>query len=527
MTEAKAEKDEVLFKYSTLVDGEKALRTERDSLATNLSNLQSRVQTLEAENDRLQSANDKLTTEAKKHNDALSELSRKLSVEGGKAALQEKKLKSLQNELSSANRRAEDAEHAHKGLQSENVGLMASLNEMRPRLMALTEEKLSLTEHIEKLEESRYALEKTIGGMQEAEEEARARYEAIEAEKLALEASRDGDQEGAAQEMERLLQAISQTEEELQSALKSVRDLESERAIHRQAVERYQHEMDRLDAELAELRAQYTTLQDDFAISQDARAQDAAILEESHGVVERANAEVEALRNELFSKEEELEQLKAETSQPSAKTPRGHQRSSSLDKEMFESDGTFELSAARSKIRTLETTVFQEQAKAHNLRKHVSSLEEELHRLRRTSRSRQGSAAPSIHSPATSHAELPVNSTALDSALPADVRHKRKISLGMLRARIDGEAAALSHGGLGASPRAGVARKLSSTLGTMAEEEGSETGEMDERAPLRGDPGPSGSSLMPTRRPERLRPQFLDDSHLFWCSCCRGDLVVL
>jgi chromosome segregation ATPase len=519
LTEAKAEKDETLLNYTTLAGSEKTLRAERDSLASTLSNLHSKAETLQAENDRLQSTNDKLAAEAKKHSDSLSEISRKLSVEGGKAALQEKKIKTLQNEVAAANRRAEEAEHAHKGLQNENVGLMASLNEMRPRVMALTEEKLSLTEHIEKLEESRYALEGTISGFEVAAEEARARYETLEAEKLALEARRGGDQDSMALEIERHTQALSQTEEELQSALKSVKELESERAIHRQAVERYQDEMDRLDAELADLRAQYTTLQDEFAISQNAREQDAAILEESHGVVERANAEVEALRNELYSKEEEVEQLKAEVSHSSAKTPRGHQRSSSLDKEMFESDGTFELSAARSKIRTLEATVFQEQAKAHGLRKQVSSLEEELHRLRRMPRSQQVSV---IHSPATSNADLPVT-TVLDSALPPDVRHKRKISLSMLRARIDGEAA-LSHAS-DASPRPPRSRRLSSTLGTMAEE--TSEAELDEKAPLRADLGPSGSSSIPLRRLERPRPQFLDDSHVFWCSCCRGDLVVL
>jgi myosin protein heavy chain len=519
LTETKAEKDDALLKYTTLAESEKAVRAERDTLASTVSNFQSKVDTLQAENDRLQSTNDRLTAEAKKHSDALSEISRKLSVEGGKVTLQEKKIKTLQNEVAAANRHAEEAEHAHKGLQNENVGLMASLNEMRPRVMALTEEKLSLTEHIEKLEESRHALEGTVSALEIAVEESRARYDVLETEKLAVEAHREDDQNSMAQEIDRHLQALSQTEEELQSALKSVRDLESERAIHRQAVERYQDEMDKLDAELAELRAQYTTLQDEFAISQNAREQDAAILEESHGVVERANAEVEALRSELYSKEEELEQLKAEASHASAKTPRGHQRSSSLDKEMFESDGTFELSSARSKIRTLEATVFQEQAKAHGLRKQVSSLEEELHRLRRMPRSRQGS---SIHSPATSNVDLPVT-TVLDSALPPDVRHKRKISLSMLRARIDGEAA-LSHAS-GASPRPPRPRRLSSTLGTMAEE--SSEADLDEKAPLRRDPGPSGSSSMPSKRPERQRPQFLDDSHVFWCSCCRGDLVVL
>ena len=517
---AKAEKDEVFQKYTTLLDREKALRAERDSLAGAVSMLESKVRTLQTENERLHLSNDKLAVEAKKNGDSLTEVSRKLSVEGGKAALQEKKIKTLQAELAAANRHAEEAEHAHKGLQNENVGLMASLNEMRPRVMALTEEKLSLTEHIEKLEESRYALEATVSNLEVAAEEARARYEALEAEKLAIEARRDGDQNGMAQEIDRHQQALSQVEEELQSALRSVKELESERASHRQAVERYQEEMDRLDAELAELRAQCTTLQDEFAMAQNAREQDAAMLEESHAVVNRANAEVEALRNDLYSKEEELEQLKAEFNVSSAKTPRGHRRSSSLGEEMFESDGTFVLSAARSKIRNLESTVFQEQAKAHNLRKQVSSLEEELHRLRRLPRSQQASA----YSPATSNVDLPVT-TVLDSALPPDVRHKRKISLSMLKARIDSEAA-LWHatGGFGVSPRSSRARMLPSTLDTMEETNETEPGET---VPLRREPGPSGTSSLPLKRVERPLPQFLDDSHVFWCSCCKGDLVIL
>ena len=108
---------------------------------------------------------------------------------------------------------------------------------------------------------------------------------------------------------------------------------------------------------------------------------------------------------------------------------------------------------------------------------------------------------------------------ALDSALPPEVRHKRKISLSMLKARIDGEKA------LGASPRAAV-RKLSSFGPTMEEEE-----EANERMPLTMDPGPStlrtGSSMGVIGHMERRRPQFLDESHVFWCGSCRGDLVVL
>jgi chromosome segregation ATPase len=456
----------------------------------------------------------------------VEELTRKLSVEGGKATMQEKKVKSLQNELAAAKKRADETEAAHKNLQNENVGLMASLNEMRPRLMQLTEEKLNLTEAIEKLEEDRHVHDKTVSELEGNIEELQARCEALEEEKAKLEGSLEAERDGMDQDMERLQQALSQTEAELQRAVSSAKDLETERGMYRQAVERYQVEMDKLDAELAELRDQYTTLQDDFAASQSAREQDANILEESHAVVERANAEVEALRSELLSKDEEIEQLKSEAAHTNSKPQRGHQRNPSLDKEMFESDGTFELSQARSKIRNLETTIFQEQAKAHSLRKQVNSLEEELHRLRRTSRSHQ--VTPSYQSPALSHKDLPLE-TPLDSALPPDVRHKRKISLSMLRARIDGEAAlAHSAGALGASPRPSLARNLSSSLHPMQEEESE--AEADEKMPLKADPGPSGSgstSQVVMSRIERRRPQFLDDSHVFWCSCCRGDLVVL
>jgi len=438
--------------------------------------------------------------------------------------MSEKKLKNLQSEVAAANKRAEEAELAHKGLQNENVGLMAGLNEMRPRVMQLTEEKLSLTEMVEKLEETRYALEGSISALEGALDEARAKYEALEAEKASLEKEREADRENASEDVDRIQVALSQTEDELQIAVRSIKDLETERNVHRQAVERYQLEMDRLDSELAELRANHSSLQDEFAMQRGAREADAAQLIESAQVVERAHVEVENMRNELYAKDEEIEQLRADlmhaqvaSKDEDGKTPKpGHARRESLGKEMFESDGTFELSAARSKIRLLESTVFQEQAKAHALRKQVSSLEEELHRVRRTSTVHHHSHPLPPSSPQLEEREMEM---ALDSALPPEVRHKRKISLSMLKARIDGEKA------LGASPRPAT-RQLSSFGPTVEEDE-----EANEKMPLKMDPGPStsraGSSIGGIGHVERRRPQFLDESHVFWCGSCRGDLVVL
>ncbi|CAG7847554.1 SubName: Full=Uncharacterized protein {ECO:0000313/EMBL:CCA68985.1} [Serendipita indica DSM 11827] len=532
LAQTKAEKETLSAKVTDLQTSERASKTECDTLKSQLADVQSKFDALTAEHSSLRAAHEELATQSKKHNESVAELNRKVSVEHGKSAMQEKKIKTLQAEVAAANRRADEAEHAHKGLQNENVGLMASLNEMRPRVMQLTEEKFDLTEKISRLEEDRNEMEEVISKMENAAEEARARYEHLEAEKAELQAARERDREGADQDLERLQQALSRTEEELDTAIKSVRDLESERAIHRQAVERYQLEMDKLDDELAMIRAQYTTLQDNLAASQNAREHDAAILEESHGVVERANAEVESLRNELLAKEEEIERLKSSNISSSAQStipgegdasrgpgPGHHQRTGSLDKEMFESEGTFELSTARSKIRMLETTVFQEQAKVHNLRKQISSLEEELHRVRRTSRSQQLTPSYS-NSPAPGLAKELPGEMALDSALPPDIRHKRKISLGMLRARIHSETNGQLHSH--SSPRPLAARRLSSNLGITHEESGSEAG-VDESMPARSAMAPP----VPAKRMDRPRPQFLDDSHVFWCSCCRGEVVVL
>lgn len=528
LAQTKTEKETAVGEATNLKQSEATLRAECETLRAKLDSVQAEFDSVSNAHAGLQATHAELSSQSQKNASALADLNRKLSIESGKQTLTEKKVKTLQSEVAAANKRADEAELAHKGLQNENVGLMASLNEMRPKVMQLTEEKLSLMEVIEKVEESKYALEGTISQLEGQIDEVKAKCESLEEEKKALEKERDADQENATADVERIQVALSQTEEELQIAVRSIQDLETERNVHRQAVERYQLEMDRLDSELAELRAQHSTLQDELAIQRSAREADAVQLIESAQVVERAHIEVENLRNDLYIKDEEIEQLRADLMQaqvqPAAKdtdgkTPRpGHGRRESLDKEMFESDGTFELSQARSKIRLLESTVFQEQAKAHSLRKQISSLEEELHRVRRTSTALHTRPPPP---PSSTHSEEREMEMALDSALPPEVRHKRKISLSMLKARIDGEKA------MGASPRP-AARHLSSLGPTTEEEE-----EPHEKMPLNRDPGPSTSRAASTsghvRAPvmDRRRPQFLDESHVFWCGTCKGDLVVL
>jgi len=80
----------------------------------------------------------------------------------------------------------------------------------------------------------------------------------------------------------------------------------------------------------------------------------------------------------------------------------------------------------------------------------------------------------------------------IDANLPPEIRHKRRVSLSMLKARMDGERGVTS-----------LNHKVRKDLPTTAEE-----------------------GAAPKRQPTS-RHQFLDESHVFWCHSCRGDLVSL
>lgn len=175
------------------------------------------------------------------------------------------------------------------------------------------------------------------------------------------------------------------------------------------------------------------------------------------------------------------------------------------------------MSAAQSQIRALETTVFDAQAKAHSLQKQVSALEDELLESRSASRARPFSPGVMSRPSSRGHTDLhrssfnshrpsnlapPLSRSMFDQNLTPETRHKRRVSLSMLKARIESEVAVSSH-------HPPSSRALSPILSH-----------------------PESDSLSsPTHShsfPHAIhRPQFLDESHVFWCNSCHGDLVVL
>lgn len=158
--------------------------------------------------------------------------------------------------------------------------------------------------------------------------------------------------------------------------------------------------------------------------------------------------------------------------------------------------------------------MFDAEAKSHALRKQVSALEDQLTQTRSAAVHRALSPSlPSTSRPASRAASVraglgagapPLSRSVFDQNLTPETRHKRKVSLSMLKARIDSEVAAhaLAHQHSSHPP----SRVLSPVQSADGER----------------------STSPPTRAPAPFkRPQFLDESHVFWCHSCRGDLVIL
>src|SRR6266540_3198863 len=111
---------------------------------------------------------------------------------------------------------------------------------------------------------------------------------------------------------------------------------------------------------------------------------------------------------------------------------------------------SLDLSAATSQIRALENTIFDKDTEIHVLQKRINDLEDQMNQQRSsiwypphpTSRASNRNE----HSWVTSSPQLnlpsPLARTVFDQAITPETLHKRKVSLTMLKARLDSEARA-------------------------------------------------------------------------------------
>lgn len=434
---------------------------------------------------------------------SFNELQKKLSQTVSELNTSVRALQQAQAELKAANRRADEAEKIQSNLQTEGTALMRSLEEMRPKIVELTDAKLELGEKVGGLTRTLKARDDHIAQLELALEELREKHESAEDKRRELDTALEKERTSSQMSATELQKGYSALQKELDELRATTRNLEGERSEYRQLASRHLQEVDRLSASAQTHSDQIASLRREL----DERKQDQ---EEAQDLLTRAQGELEVIQDELSAKVEEIERLREAVTRPT--TP----GTASLDGEMLSAlrqQHSLELSAAQSEIRALETSVYQAEAKSHALQKQVAELEDQL--LHGHPNSRTAQRPPRVANrnidPSdelrrasfnsvrpTTNPLRPTSPLSSFEGLSAETRHKRRVSLGMLKARIDSEAAAAkSHPPSRASPAQRIA-----ALPTVVE--------------------PSTVPQSPKRT-----SQYLDDSHIFWCHSCQGDLVIL
>lgn len=494
----KEERDRISAELEKHLQAETSWQSKHAALEAEHSAVQETLAACESEKNALNQDKDILQSEVHAIQTDITLLQDKLTQSALELVSQTRQLQAVQSELKSAKRRAEEAERIQTDLQSEGTDLMRSLEEMRPRIVELTGEKLELSEKVSGLEgevRSRDTaiakLEAELDQYRELKEEAERRLEET-VERYEKERSTE---KTAAEDINK---SHAEVTDELDSALATIRMLEKERSVHHQEAGRQLQEIERLTQSSTLQAERIAALRQEVDERNDIQVSEAllraihciqtkhllAIQNEEQEYIMQAQSEIEGLRQAVEGRDEEIERLRVATSGDD--TPR------SLDDEMLSSlkqIHALELSASQSRIRSLESAIFEAEARAHELQKQVAMLEDQ--RLRTLSPP-PVTVRPSSHS-ASSHTHMnppiPIpRSRAIDQNLSPEARHKRKVSLSMLKARIEREGLAL---GPSVLPHNGVEVPLTK------------------------------------QSHQHPRPQFLDDSHVFWCASCRGDLVIL
>ena len=532
------------------------------SLATKVSELEGRSTTaqkqlssLTAEHQALRVDKTSLQSQIDDHLGTIAGLRKAADQSASTKETLERQLHSFQVEKRNAVRRAEAAERMQQDLQNEGSSLMRSLDEMRPKIVELTNMKLELSEKLSSSEQAVRERDGIIAQLESSLQTAQDQTESLNTKLVDMETSLEKDRSTAQETQDELQKGYAELETELSDALASIRELEVERAGRRQLTSKQLEELERMTATSQGLKEEIASL------NQELDERKLADVEQQE-ILERARTDIEALHADRMAKDQEIDQLRAELS-----TAAANPSSPSLDKEMMNAlkqQHRLELSAAQSQIRSLQTSVFEAEARAHSFQRQLSQSEDQLAQLRALSSPSALNALPpqplssasqsSLLSPhvatqlavdhppprpssrarnnsedlrrisltqqrrgsgntttTTNNNNIPLGAThpAFGTNLSPETRHKRKVSLGMLKARIDSEMKTAAAGPILPSRVASP-----SPLHDEIAERASPVPRMDAHAT---------NSVQNSHK----RPQFLDESHIFWCHSCRGELVVL
>lgn len=483
----------------------------RDS-AQKLAKLQAEYDLLNTEHSALKVAHDSLESAQSGLNTRLEDLERRLEQAAKDAqnadAAHSDTTQKLNEALALAARGA-STESALAALQGENEGLLANLAEMRPKIVELTEAKLMLGETVEARDKSMReyeaqikTLESELADMHSQAEQSGKHTTEAEARVSTLE-----------EQLDREKLAISEAYsayEELQARLALVeqqfKESESTKDDLRQRTEKSEVRAAQLDADLERRAREVTSLLEEV----ETRTRETA---ELRSFLERSRADLDTANGEITAREDQLSRLRLNGAKSPAHDP------ATLAGETME----LELSALRSRVRALEAEAFDAHAREHALQRQLAKLQDDSRLLSphttsvvegrrsvelgasgrqrgQTSRELEDTRVGGGNARALTPSKAPrVNRlSVLDASLTPETRRKRAVSLNMLRARILSE---MASGASGVSPNI----RLTSVSEEPSTARPSHDGAIGTSNLVGGD----------------------DEAHVFWCSACEGELVVL
>lgn len=242
----KLERDTLKSDLQEVETSKSNLSSKSLSLELELVSTRDQLFNVEAEYKRLSEEKLKYIQQAETLENATSEVKEQLAQATSTTTSMMRQLQHTQTELRSALRRAEDAESLQQSLQTEGTNLMRSLDEMRPKIVELTDARLDLSERVETLESAVRIRDLTITQLENELNESRNDLE------QSKEYGKDTvlEQERRVAEAEKVIADIQRGYVELQEEhdvlLVSLRNLEVERSNNHQEASRHLQEIDQL-----------------------------------------------------------------------------------------------------------------------------------------------------------------------------------------------------------------------------------------------------------------------------------------
>lgn len=260
-TALKSEKDELAARCQKYEAEEQGSKTKLTEIEAKLKSLTSQYDEASKERERLAQGSSNLREVAETSKKTVAELQEKLVQASSSVATHTRQMQVLQNELKSAIKRAEESEKTTRNLQLEGTNLMRSLDEMRPKIVELTDAKLDLSDKVESLQRAVGERDRTIAKLEASLDEVQHEHGQADSKLQQLLTTRDKEYAVLQKNFDELQKGYGDLQEEIESTLASLKSVEAQRASHHQDTSRRLEEIDRLTSSNQGQAEQISSLQ--------------------------------------------------------------------------------------------------------------------------------------------------------------------------------------------------------------------------------------------------------------------------